>query len=118
MSLKIEKLYNLTQNSLVSSQVVSAKTFFERSKGLLGQKQLDLDECLWIHNCNSIHTFFMKFAIDVLYVDKNLCVTKIDRNIKPWRLSWGHFHSQSCFEFQSPSLSKNINIGDLLRVSS
>ena len=65
----------------------------------------------------SIHTFFMRFTIDVLYVDQSLKVTCIHRNIKPWRLSWGKFNSDSCFEFQSPALTQHVRIGDFLRVS-
>jgi uncharacterized protein len=111
------KLLNLTKNSTVSSAVEIAETFSQRSKGLLGRKGLEHDHCLWIHRCNSIHTFFMKFDLDVLYVDKDLKVTGIHRNIKPWHISWGGFNSKSCFEFQSKALDLNLEIGDSLRVS-
>ena len=45
------------------------------------------EEGLWIVPCPMIHTFFMKFAIDVIYVDRKLRVKKIVRAIPPWRLS-------------------------------
>lgn len=111
-------LKNETQNLTLSNKVENAVTFFERSKGLLGRSSLDSTQCLWIQDCKSIHTFFMKFSIDVLYVDQNLKVTKIDRNIKPWSLSWGGLASNSCFEFQSDRLMSQVSIGDQLRVSS
>jgi uncharacterized protein len=111
-------LKNETQNSTLSNKVENAVSFYQRSKGLLGRSSLDLDHCLWIQNCKSVHTCFMKFSIDVLYVDKNLKVTKIDRNLKPWSLSWGGLSSESCFEFQSERLTSKIAIGDQLRVSS
>lgn len=110
-------LKNETQDFTLSNKVENAVTFYQRSKGLLGRSSLESNQCLWIQDCKSIHTFFMKFSIDVLYVDKNLKVTKIDRNIRPWSLSWGGLASKSCFEFQSDSLTSQISIGDQLRVS-
>ncbi len=117
MSLTQKELFNLTKNKRLSSNVTVATSFFERSKGLLGKTGLQSDECLWIHHCKSIHTFFMKFSIDVLYVDEKLKVTCIHRNIKPWKLSWGGFNSDSCFEFESSGLSLDVEIGDSIRVS-
>lgn len=110
-------LFNITKNQIVSTHIEVAETFFERAKGLLGREGLKDSQGLWIHQCKSIHTFFMKFNIDVLYVDKNLKVTRVHRNIVPWRLSWGSFNADSCFEFQATSLTPNIDIGDSLRVS-
>lgn len=115
--MKTVALFNITQNQTISNHIEVAESFAERAKGLLGRKGLDGNQGLWIHECKSIHTFFMRFTIDVLYVDKNLKVTCVHRNIKPWRLSWGKFKSDSCFEFQSPALTQNVNIGDFLRVS-
>ena len=95
-----------------------ARSFKERSWGLLGHQSLPEHHCLWIHKCRSIHTFFMKFNIDVLYVDENLKITKIRRDIPPWSLSWGGVTSKSCFEFQGQSLSQNLQLGDFLHVGS
>lgn len=110
-------LFNISKNESISSRVEIAESFYARSKGLLGRSKLENSHCLWIHKCNSIHTFFMKFAIDILYVDRNFKVTNIHRDIKPWRLDWGGLSSKSCFEFQSKALTQNIEVGDFLRVS-
>ncbi len=118
MILTTQKLFNISKNKFISNHVVEAKSFRQRAKGLLGQAGLDGNECLWIHSCSSIHTFFMKFAIDVLYVDLNLKVTRIDREVDPWGVSWGGFKSKSCFEFQAKNLDFEIELGDSLRVSS
>ncbi len=110
-------LFNITKNKRISDHVEIALTFAQRSKGLLGRKGLEQNQSLWIHHCNSVHTFFMQFSIDVLYVNKDLQVTKIHRDLQPWRLSWGGFESHSCFEFQAHQLTHEIKIGDYLRVS-
>ncbi len=67
-----------------------ARSFFERAKGLIGTKRLAPDEGLLIERCNCIHTFFMRFAIDATFLDKNDNVVKTVKNIPPWRpFIWG-----------------------------
>ena len=58
-----------------------------RSKGLLGRKGLDPGEALWIVPCEAVHTFWMQFAIDLVYIDKQKRVRKVKSNVPPWRLS-------------------------------
>ena len=53
------------------AQTQRTETMFERMRGLLGADALSPDTGLWINSCNSVHSFFMSFTIDVLYLDKN-----------------------------------------------
>src|SRR5690606_20119829 len=69
-------LLNRTRNSTVANRIEVATTFFSRLKGLLGRNSLGAGESLRIDSCSSIHTFFMRFAIDALFVDKSLTVKK------------------------------------------
>jgi len=62
-----------------------ANNFFTRLKGLLGRRFMPAGEALVIYPCNSIHTFFMKFNIDVVFLDKNLMIKRVIRNLKPFR---------------------------------
>ncbi|QFT88463.1 hypothetical protein FIU87_07400 [Bacillus sp. THAF10] len=64
----------------------SADTIFSRLMGLMFKKDL-LDEGLLITPCNSIHMFFMRFPIDVVFLDKNNCIVLCIRHFKPWRVS-------------------------------
>jgi uncharacterized membrane protein (UPF0127 family) len=66
---------------------VLAVTAWTRSKGLLGRSGLDPDEGLWIQPTGSIHMWVMRFAIDVVYADKEGRVLKLVRGIRPWRMS-------------------------------
>ncbi len=67
-----------------------ARTFWERSRGLIGRKALAPHEGLLIERCNAIHTCFMSFPIDAYFLDRENRVVKVVRNIKPWRLLvWG-----------------------------
>jgi hypothetical protein len=59
----------------------------KRNKGLLGRKGLAAGEGLWIIPCESVHTFFMQFAIDLVYLDRKNKIRKICESVPPWRLS-------------------------------
>jgi hypothetical protein len=58
-----------------------------RMKGLLGRSGLDADEGLVFPGTGSIHMFFMRFAIDAVFCDRELHVVKVARNLKPWRMA-------------------------------
>ena len=76
-----------------------ARTLFARMKGLIGTKSLPPDEGLLILRCHAIHTFFMSFAIDATFLDRNDRVVKIVRNIRPWRpFVWGGFRAVKVLE--------------------
>ncbi len=64
-----------------------ANNFFTRFKGLMGTRTLPAGGGLWIVPCNSIHMFFMKIPLDVIFLDKNHNVVHLIENIKPWRVS-------------------------------
>lgn len=64
-----------------------ADTSEKRRVGLLRHERLAPGEGLWIKPCESVHTFFMKFAIDLVYIDKKLKVRKVRKAVPPWRLS-------------------------------
>lgn len=76
-----------------------ARTMFARMKGLIGTKSLPPGEGLLILHCNSIHTFFMSFAIDATFLDRDDRVVKTVRGIKPWRpFVWGGFRAVKVLE--------------------
>ena len=102
-------------DDILAQDVLEAKTYFQKVKGLLGKKSLDDRKTLWIPRCQSIHTFFMKFSIDVIFVDKNLKVRRFYKNIPPGRFVFGGLWSRSVFEFKAGSI-KSLDIGDKLCV--
>ena len=65
-------------------QIEVADSFFRRFLGLMGRKKLAQGTGLLIAPCNSIHMCFMRFQIDVVYLDKNYRVVKTAENIHPW----------------------------------
>jgi uncharacterized membrane protein (UPF0127 family) len=66
--------------------VTAAVDSASRRQGLLGRSGLD-DEALIIAPCSAVHTFFMRFAIDVVFVDKQGRVTRVVHAVRPWRIT-------------------------------
>ncbi len=81
------QVLNRTRGTVLALRLEAAHTGPSRRKGLLGRKCLQPGEGLWIAPCESVHTFFMKFPIDLVYLDRKLQVKKIRDSVGPWRLS-------------------------------
>ena len=110
-------IYNSTQNNLIADEVKVAENFFTRSIGLLLRKSISVNEALVIKPCCSVHTFFMKFAIDVLFVGTGGKIVALYENVKPWRILPIHFNSKYVIELASGSISsKNIKLGDIIEM--
>lgn len=111
------QLINKTKNITISQNVEMAHSIFSRLLGLMGRQHLSTDHCLWLKPCNSVHTFFMKFSIDVVFVNKNLQVKSIKRELMPWKFSLPVWTASSAFEFKTGSWNdSDIEIGDQLYV--
>lgn len=65
-----------------------ARSYWQRLRGLLGTMGLNNDEALWIDPCSSVHTFGMRYAIDVVFVDRQGVVLKVVHDMSPWRTAW------------------------------
>jgi uncharacterized membrane protein (UPF0127 family) len=78
---------NQTRDTVLGHSVDIADSSETRRVGLLKHERLEPGEGLWITPCESVHTFFMKFPIDLVYLDKNRKVRKVRHAVPPWRLS-------------------------------
>jgi uncharacterized membrane protein (UPF0127 family) len=79
---------NVTKGVAIASELEIATSFAARSQGLLGRAGLKPDTGLLIDPCSSIHMWFMRFPIDVIFLDKKNRVVGLRRNIKPWGMAW------------------------------
>jgi uncharacterized membrane protein (UPF0127 family) len=73
--------------TVVCERCTVAATPLTRMKGLLGRSELPPGEGLLLRPASSIHTFFMRFPIDVVFLDRDLVVRKTVSGLKPWRLA-------------------------------
>ncbi len=108
-------IYNSTQNSIISDNAKVADNFVSRSIGLISKKFFAEGESLIIKPCCSIHTFFMRFAIDVLFVNRKNEIIALYENVKPWRVLPIHPTSVYVIELRAGTISKkNICKKDIL----
>ena len=98
----------------IAARVQKADDASSRSKGLLGRSSMDVDEGMWIVPCPMIHTFFMKFPIDVVFLKQDQSVVRVIENLKPWRLSPWIFSSASVLELKGGVLQGAVRVGDRL----
>ena len=80
-------LFNQRTGALVAIRLEPAFERQTRNKGLLGRTGLSDGHALVIAPCNGVHTFFMKFTIDVFFVAKDGTVRKVSRGLRPWRIA-------------------------------
>ena len=106
----------VSKNTTIAENVKVAYSFLSRLIGLMFSKGLVGFDALLIRPCNSIHTFFMRYNIDVVFLDKQMRIVSIIRNIKPWRMTWIYFKSHQVIEMAGGSLPQNINEGETLEV--
>ena len=78
---------NVTRQTVLATCMEVADSAAKRNKGLLGREQLAPGEGLWIIPCESVHTFWMKFPIDLIYLDRKNHIKKLRGSVPPWRLS-------------------------------
>jgi len=81
------KAVNRTRGTVLATNLEVAGTGKRRQKGLLGRDGLEPGEGLWIIPCESVHTFFMRFPIDLVYLDNEHRVRKVRSSVGAWRLS-------------------------------
>jgi uncharacterized membrane protein (UPF0127 family) len=78
---------NQTRNTVLADAAEVADSSAKRNVGLLKHKSLEPGQGLWIVPCEAVHTFFMKFAIDLVYIDRKHRVRKTRASVPPWRMS-------------------------------
>jgi uncharacterized membrane protein (UPF0127 family) len=81
------RVTNRDRGTVLAEAADIADTSAKRRTGLLKHARLDPGEGLWIAPCESVHSFGMKFAIDVIYLDKKKRVKKVRREMVPGRIS-------------------------------
>jgi hypothetical protein len=110
-------LVNARSEETIARDVELAVTRAERRRGLLGRDRLDLSAALVISPCWSIHTAFMRFSIDVVFVDRTGRAVRIVRELPPWRIAVAP-RAHAVIELPAGCLTTHdIQIGDELRLT-
>lgn len=106
-----------SSKKLVSSQCLWAQSSWSRMVGLLNHSSLEEEEALLIEPCKQVHTFFMRFPIDIAFLDKDDVVLAVS-SLHPWRMSRLYWKASKVLELPLGRLSKvGINPGDKLEIA-
>jgi uncharacterized membrane protein (UPF0127 family) len=113
----LARVENVTRGTVVAERVRVARSARDRTIGLLNRDGLADDEGLWIERSPSSHLFFMRFAIDAVFVGAEGRVTKVVPDLKPWRVVWWARGARDCLELSSGAAARSRTVaGDELRL--
>jgi uncharacterized membrane protein (UPF0127 family) len=103
---------NARSGVMLASDVELAMTSAERRRGLLGRDAMAPYSALIITRCAAVHTFWMRFPIDVAFVDSSGRVKKVVEGLGPWRMA-GALFASTAIEFPSGTLKHDaLRVGD------
>ncbi|KUK53774.1 MAG: hypothetical protein XD78_0949 [Desulfotomaculum sp. 46_296] len=107
-------LIDPAKKTVLAENLQIASNPLQRMSGLLGKNYLPYGEGLLLVPCNSIHTFFMRFPIDILFLDRFYKVLRIVENLQPYRLAL-HLKAFQTVELPAGTVCKlNTEVGSNL----
>ncbi len=113
MELKIQR----ENGEILGLHFIQASSLKDRMQGLMFRKELAPYDGMLIENCKSVHTFFMRFKIDLIFLNDDGIIIKIVRNISPYRLSGFYFSATRVLEVKGNTLSNLLTVGEKLEIS-
>lgn len=108
--------FNTTRRKIIAPHVAVADTALTRMRGLLGRLNLPESEGLWIVPCPMIHTLFMQFPIDALFLARDMKVLKIFEALKPWRMTPPVLGAHTVLELAAGASRGRAAVGDVISV--
>ncbi len=108
------KCVHVKTGAALAQSVESARTFWARLVGLMGRKNLAPGAALLLEPCPQIHTCFMRFSIDAVFLDVHNRVVAVAENIRPWRMSKFYPSARRTLELPGGTLQGRVHIGDEL----
>ena len=111
------RVFNISKNTILADNAELANTFLKRLIGLLNRKALNKGEGLVLSPSNCIHSFFMRFTIDVIFLDKAGKVIAALSSFKPFRFSPIYCNSHTVIELPENTLKlSQTQRGDILQI--
>lgn len=111
------QVYNLSKKKLVIENLAKPNSIFGNMLGLMFKKSEDVNfDGLYLSPCNSIHTFFCHFDLDVYFLNSDQKVIRIIKSLAPWRMTRNYFSARSVIETKA-GVTEDIELGDKLEVT-
>lgn len=108
------KCTHVKTGTVLAETIECATTFKARLLGLMGRKNLKPQAALLLEPCPQIHTCFMRFTIDVIFLDVHNRVVAAVENMKPWRMSKFYPSARRTLELPGGTLQGRVQAGDEL----
>lgn len=99
---------NKNTGHTLAGRVLTAETLLSRSRGLLGRNELPVGEGLLIRPCRGVHTFFMKFPIDIVFLDRSQRVVATVGHLKPGRMTRIFLKAGSALELPAGTIALSL----------
>jgi uncharacterized membrane protein (UPF0127 family) len=98
--------FNRTRTTYLATELLVALTHWSRFRGLMAtaSARFQAGQGLWIAPCHGVHTFAMRFPIDVLYLDQEKIVIHMEDGLKPWRVAAIRARASSVLELPSGTI--------------
>lgn len=96
------------EDKIISEEIEAADSFTKRLKGLMFLRDFKNPKGLFFANCNWIHTFFMFFNLDLIYLDADFKVLKIKKNVKAGIMTLPFFKAKHLIEFKAGFLKNDF----------
>lgn len=98
------RIRNLTRGTVVAEHCRVASSLRDRTVGLLGTREVSPGGGLLLERTSSIHMFFMRFPIDVVFVDRAGQITRTISRLGRWRIAWAPRGTRDCLELRAGAL--------------
>jgi uncharacterized protein len=106
-------LINKTKNKIITNQLKTVKSFSDNLFGFINEKE---NTAIMFNTRFGIHTFFMKFPIDIIILDKNNIVVKIKKNLQPNEIFFWNPKYSKVIEFSIQSETNKISLNDIVEI--
>ncbi len=99
--------FNRTRTTYLATDLIIAGTHWTRFRGLMATdaSRFRKGQGLWISPSHGVHTFAMRFPIDVVYLDQRRIVIHVEEELKPWRLAAVRIEARSVLELPAGTIS-------------
>ncbi len=111
------KIINVKNDYVIADMAKEAKSFWKQLKGLIGKKSFDSGSAMIFPKCKQIHTYFMRFPIDIIFIDEQNIVIAATENLGKNRIS-KHINASKCvIELPAGTINQSdLKIGDKILI--
>lgn len=112
----MKQIIDSLTGTILFSNASIADSFFKRLLGLMFRKEMNEEEILIFHRAGLIHTCFMRFPLDIIFLDNEMKVIKLCETVKSWRVV-GCTKSEYTIECEGGQIiTKNIKVGQTIQI--